>query len=1648
MFKRITAMLLSIAMVVGMIVVPTKAEDITYTDAKISSIYYKGAWFEPQIDEGNDPDNWRIYLKAESSLPGDSWTSYNFSATNGKDNFNLIAYKDSDDGTEKIMMKIPKDYIDEWKTTTFTIKAGKYQTLKDGAGLNTGINLTEDFNLYINAGSWSTDVTKVTPAVGSNVKLTLNINPGNDQVNGKGGDANGFYLFGDIEDELATSWEIDLTPLTSVVDGSENHHGGLFEGTSLGTNLFIRKFDSKNYYVGINGGAKTNAEYTVKGVFKDSNGILTAFKTFTVIWDGTKWTEKKSASEDDDTQVGTYSGKLTLEGMHNFFVENNNKDSNIYLLGTDGYLPDAGEDWESPSRIFTAADDNSGVYVEDKKVAGADIKKFTGGSAAIPNMWYIGNIKAREGSVLTVKGTFESSDKKAKVTIEESKFTWNGTAWVTYVEPVPPAEVVTYTGKLELENVGWYIDHNAKDHIYLHATDTYLAGEGEEWNDNARRFTPEDDNSGVFVEGRRIAAAEIVKFRGSKSQEDGITNMYYIGNILAREGSILTIKGNLLSNDEKVRISLTESKFVWTGSEWQEYTGPIVENETNRTLSIDTATNNGGNQNGIYMLTNDGFALDTKWENPVKASSQAGSGVYLNGEKIDVKLFKYEKGKMYLALVDSEITAKDKDEIVIKGIFQLGKYYVGYKEVKFYYNGQVWSTKYTPPVEVKYTDITLDKMLDVTKYQTDGGRWDIYISTKGKLPGVGDKITFENIKVEIDGKEHLMGSYHASHEDSFFFMIDKTIIPGDVAKNTKIVIKAGKYKSSDVSKGINIKKDFTIYVNKYGISDKKFLQPAKPEKTNIKLTIDRQLLYGGDGNGIFLLSEDKFPVDKTWQSSIRAITYDKNSGVFVNGKKVDAVLKKFEDGKIYIGLVDGGVVAKDGDKVEIKGTFIIGEKAMSFAHYTFYYNGKTWNTKYFKQKTEKVKLSGVSINEVSARDDVNQRWNVYVNLKGKIPGQIDVTSFTGIKIYVNGKQIEGETVYHSYMDTMYFPISYKDLPKDAKNGTKITIKKSTGSSSDRLSEIIWEKEFNFYVFAGSFTAEKPTTNTNWLNVSDISLFKTCPYHEDWQAWQVLIAVKETFKTEGGTFYFQLPIYINGKEYEVRATQSGTNIAFDVRKEWIDPDANGATLTIKKGATALANAGKDGLKINDDLTIYLYNRSWTDKKYTSITTVDCEFAGVQDTTFVKNPDGTGYSNVYIWSDTKMPGEAWFEAYLVPITYNGEAMTVQMERVVSTFGRLMYVGIYGIPKEGDTVTFKGGTKTYAGGVGFRIKKDYTIKFSNGQWTEYVKSDVTKPKAVKSLWDVARFDTEYIPFTTNGVVTFTNTDKHNVIKSVEPMKDYTIKFKARKLEDNDASLPNFSMVLRGNQLDENTELTQNALSGYVVTFQYGQMSLFKGSANWELTDAYRIAYEPLEENEKFFEYGEEYEYEVSVYNVTDDCVCITISVNGVEQIRYYDHASGEKNDPVTQAGDFRIYAECATSIEASPVKSDEMIISSDTTETEKGVYVAASYPYVDDDTQITVDKAGAFVEDGMFKATEPGTYVVSGTYKGKPVESKTIVVTQAEKKKDTTEEEIYEEVVVVNWGAIIAVAAVAVVVVLGGIVVLIIVLKKRKKARTEVK
>ena len=366
-----------------------------------------------------------------------------------------------------------------------------------------------------------------------------------------------------------------------------------------------------------------------------------------------------------------------------------------------------------------------------------------------------------------------------------------------------------------------------------------------------------------------------------------------------------------------------------------------------------------------------------------------------------------------------------------------------------------------------------------------------------------------------------------------------------------------------------------------------------------------------------------------------------------------------------------------------------------------------------------------------------------------------------------------------------------------------------------------------------------------------------------------------------------------------------------------------------------------------------------------------------------------------------------------------------------------------KDGDIITIKGGTVLSCGGYKVTITDDFQMMYEDGIWSQYVKTKVKAPKDTQSLWEVARFDAAYIPTTEAGEVMYSNEDTYNRISSIEKMKDFTISFNAKKMYD-DETTPTFGVILRGNPISEDEPMHQTLLYGYVITFtaleqkdeddnstwtQY--INLWKNGENYSLLDQYRISYVHNHEDHPYFCYEEDHDYEFSIYNITDTMVCITVKVDGELAMRYYDEAGSDPFDPAINAGTFQIYGGCPNYTTDDIWELSEVIAEVDECEVGDKVRVAATYPSLLEGVEFTVDKAGATVENGVFVATEVGTYTVSCTYKGKQLTPKTIVVKEAPQlptvEQNESEKTTFPVIPIAAGGAVVLVGIAAIIVLL---------------------
>ena len=922
------------------------------------------------------------------------------------------------------------------------------------------------------------------------------------------------------------------------------------------------------------------------------------------------------------------------------------------------------------------------------------------------------------------------------------------------------------------------------------------------------------------------------------------------------------------------------------------------------------------------------------------------------------------------------------------------------------------------------------------------GHWRVWLNTSAQLPAG----TYSGMKVEVNGSEYV-GDLEVLN-DAGMLLVVLWGMTEPVMDDTTITLKAGT--GVNPNGNITITRDCTLYANEYGWSINGFKEPLKVSQTGALLTLDKDTVFGGNEKGLYLNTNDTFQVDTTWATRIKAVQSDANSGVFYNGTKVDAPLIRYFEGKLYVGLADAGIAAKDKDKVTIKGTFELDGYGVSYKEVSFYYNGKIWGTTYEEAKPESyTKIAAESVNNVSSWNEKFQRWDVYLNVNAMLPGEIDKIGFNTLEVQVNGNTID-TTVYHSYQDTLFFPIEGQYLAKNCKDGTKITLKAGKALAADRTTGIELTKDFTFYTYKGSFTDDQPTSNTSWQKITVISMNTTAAYNEAADAWNVHLKLKETLVTESGTVYLDLPISINGKSYTIKALQDGVFLMLNIPGTILPGNTKKATIAIEAGAKAYANGGKNGVQFQEAFQAYVFNGVISEQEFDEVEEYEARIVGLQNAL----EDGDRY-HVYLRLNKEFPGTAWYEIYDDFVYYyNGKKIETSARKSESSNSKFMYFGVeksvVGTPKDGDIIKIAANTVMTCGGYRMTITNDFLLMYEDGLWSQYVETDVKAPEDNKSLWEIARFDKNYIPTTEDGSVLYSNEDKYNRITSIEQMKDFTVSFNAKKVYD-DETTPSFGVILRGNAISEDEEMTENLLNGYVITFSAlemkesedsneegiwtGYLSLWKNGVNYSLLDQYRISYIHDKSDHPYFQYDVDYNYEFSIYNITETCVCITVKVNDKLVMRYYDEAGSDPFDPAVNTGTFQVFAGCPNYVTDDIAELTEIISEKDECLVGDKVRVAATYPSVIEGAVFTVDKASATVEDGVFVATKPGTYTITGTYNGKELSAKTIVVTEAERVQE--EEASTIPMIPIIAAAVLVVAAGAVAIVLLG---------KRKKKREE--
>lgn len=123
-----------------------------------------------------------------------------------------------------------------------------------------------------------------------------------------------------------------------------------------------------------------------------------------------------------------------------------------------------------------------------------------------------------------------------------------------------------------------------------------------------------------------------------------------------------------------------------------------------------------------------------------------------------------------------------------------------------------------------------------------------------------------------------------------------------------------------------------------------FTQIEVPDEEEVELALNTAETNSGSSHGIYLTTPDSMPVSG-WTTNIFPNS-GSGDGVFLNGTKTNAFIRKYTTGKYYVCLADVNIIAEAGDKVTVQGEFTFSDYTVSFNPFTAMFDGTKWVTCY------------------------------------------------------------------------------------------------------------------------------------------------------------------------------------------------------------------------------------------------------------------------------------------------------------------------------------------------------------------------------------------------------------------------------------------------------------------------------------------------------------------------------------------------------------------------------------------------------------------------------------------------------------------------------------------------------------------------------
>ena len=665
----------------------------------------------------------------------------------------------------------------------------------------------------------------------------------------------------------------------------ESGDGWKVNGNKVSTGKLVSS-DAGLYVDLTEANVKVGDVVSVSGTFvHETKAVKYVIAESKFVWNGTVW--------------GKYVDYKTYETGKLAIAANTNK-TQLYLGKANGTAFEVTDGaWKEKLSFLEGS--GVGLKLNDTALSTGDIK--------IPGTMFVGlgSIEPQKGDILTIGGTFYNENLAVKYVVGETKFEWNGSAWVAYVE------YATYT----VTKAGASGSSSASV-LYLYTKEgDLLPKEKGDWD---HKYALEaGSGKGLLLNGSAAPGGD-VKLPGDFFMQLGVT---------VQAGDVVTIDGTYYNEAKAVKIIFDNCMLQWNGSAWVDYV-PLNTYEIGQVV---IGANSGAS--GVYFNKASGAAFEVvegTWTEKLTFLAGSGVGVTLNDVQLamdDIKI----PGNLYVGLGKE---AKVGDKLTIAGAFYNETLQVKYiiEESTFWWDGAAWSA--TEPIE--YTTYTVTKA--GVAGSSDASTLYLYTLEGDNLPKDLVKDDWANVYTFEKGGITLNGAA-ASYGDiklpgDLYLALSGTINTGDV-----LTIDGTLYNKTTAIKitfvNCSLKWNGSAWVENVA-------EPDEPEIEYTTYTVTKVGVAGGsDASTLYLyvLAGDDLPKgDKLSWDHKYALVEGSGAGLLLNGKVIAGGDIKYP-GDFFMQL---GVTAKAGDVVTIDGTYYNEEKAVkiTFVNCTLEWTGDVW----------------------------------------------------------------------------------------------------------------------------------------------------------------------------------------------------------------------------------------------------------------------------------------------------------------------------------------------------------------------------------------------------------------------------------------------------------------------------------------------------------------------------------------------------------------------------------------------------------------------------------------------------------------------------------------------------------------------------------